>query len=361
MNMLLFSLVIAVVLVALVLPSKACNPEPKVDLKSAANYVILAKTGITTVVPSAITGDIGVSPIAATAMTGFSFTLEPNGKSAKSTQISGKAYAASYGGSTATELTTAVGHMHTAYNNAKGRSNSEATRKNLGSGVLGGAQPGGPNNQLTPGIYTFDTYVSIGGNLHFNGMCSIAGIILLFRTNILTPLTYNKMSVSLSPLSSGAGVYIIQVASYLSMTGGFSVILENCASAEEIFWQVVGYVTIGAQAHMEGIILTPAPVTFVTESTLNGRIYTQVNVALQKAIITQPSGTANCECVLVGFFLILYFPWHFFADTLKRTLKMICCTRKSHIENAINCNKRCAAHLKRCHVSIPLRKVEKCK
>jgi hypothetical protein len=39
-----------------------------------------------------ITGDIGVSPIAYTAMTGFSLVLDPSGKFATSTQVTGDAY-----------------------------------------------------------------------------------------------------------------------------------------------------------------------------------------------------------------------------------------------------------------------------
>ena len=52
----------------------ACNAvtsgkELKVELLSAEDYVILAKSGISTVPDSVITGDIAVSPIAAEAMT----------------------------------------------------------------------------------------------------------------------------------------------------------------------------------------------------------------------------------------------------------------------------------------------------
>jgi hypothetical protein len=157
--------------------------EPTVDLGLADDYVILCKTGITTVVPSIITGDIAVSPIAATAMTGFTLVLDTNGLYATSTQISGKAYAASYGGATATKLSTAVGDLETAYTDAKGRTNSDAARTNLGGGSLGGGQPGGPTAQLTPGLYTFVSFVTIGGNLHFYGICSIACILLVIFTN----------------------------------------------------------------------------------------------------------------------------------------------------------------------------------
>jgi hypothetical protein len=44
------------------------------ELGKAGDFVLLAKAGISTI-SSDITGDIGVSPIAATAMTGFSLTL----------------------------------------------------------------------------------------------------------------------------------------------------------------------------------------------------------------------------------------------------------------------------------------------
>jgi hypothetical protein len=273
--------------------------EPTVELGSAANYVILTKAGITTVPggPNAIiTGDIAVSPITGAAMTGFAFTKDSSGEFSTATaQISGKAYGANYAAPTPAKLTTAVLAMQTAYTNAAGRLNPNAARINLGAGLLGGTQSGGPTDQLTPGVYTFNSFVSIGGNLHFNGMCFIACILLLFCTNILTTLTHKNMHVFLSHLSSGAGVYIIQVKGYLAMTGGYRVILEGGAKANDIFWQVSGYVSVGAKAHMEGTILTATAATFVTGSTLNGRIYAQTAVALQMATITCPTATGTCS------------------------------------------------------------------
>jgi hypothetical protein len=293
MNTMLFSMVIAVVLSASV-------AEPTVKLGFAADYVILAKAGITTIPgPKAkITGDIAVSPITGAAMTGFAFTRDSSGQfSTANGQISGKAYAADYIAPTPSKLTKAVGAMMVAYTDAASRSRPNAARINLGGGFLGGAlpKPGGPNAQLTPGVYTFDTGINIGGNLHFDGMCSIACILLLFRTNILTSLTHKNTPVSISPLSAGAGVYIIQVAGNLVMAGDYRVILEDGARAENIFWQVSGFINIGAKAHMEGTILTATAATFITESTLNGRIYAQTAVALQMAIITCPTEDGTCS------------------------------------------------------------------
>jgi hypothetical protein len=283
MNMLLFSMVIAVWLVALVIA------EPTVELGSAADYVILAKTGISTVPGpnSIITGDIAVSPITGAAMTGFAFTKDSSGEfSTADGQITGNAYAADFAVPTPSKLTIAVLAMQAAYTNAAGRTNPIGARTNLGGGLLGGVLPGGPKKQLTPGVYTFGTAITISGDLHFDGMCSIPCIPLLFRTNILSHLTHKN---SLFHLSSGAGVYIIQVAGPLVMAGAFRVILENGAVAKDIFWQVSGSVNIGATAHMEGTILTATSATFITGSTLNGRIYTQTHVALQMAIIACPT------------------------------------------------------------------------
>jgi hypothetical protein len=229
--------------------------EATVELLSAGDYTILTKTGISTVPSSVITGDIAVSPIAATAITGFDLTLHSTKQYSESTQVSEMVYAASYGGATATTLTTAVSAMETAYADAAGRSTNEAARKNLGAGTLGaGGLFGGPNAPLTPGVYTFDTNVLISGNIFFEG----------------------------------SGVFIIQIAGSLTQAADVRVTLRNGASAQNIFWQVAGDVKVGAGAHLEGILLAKTAVTFETGSSLNGRILAQTHCALQVATIAQP-------------------------------------------------------------------------
>jgi hypothetical protein len=68
-----------------------------------------------------------------------------------------------------------------------------------------------------------------------------------------------------------------------------NVILSGGALAENIFWQIAGHVSVGAGAHVEGILLVKTAVTFVTESSLNGRVLTQTACILQSATITQPT------------------------------------------------------------------------
>jgi hypothetical protein len=232
--------------------------EDLVNLGTADDYVILTKSGISTVSPSVITGDIAVSPIAATAMTGFELAMSVTSDFSTDTseQVVGgyKAYASDYAVPTPSVLTTAVSDMETAYTDAAGRPNPNAARKNIGGGLLGG-DFGGPDSPLTPGVYTFGSDVSLTGNIHFEG--------------------------------SSTAVFIIQIAGNLIQAANYNVILGNNQKAENIFWQVAGFVTVEAGAHMEGILLVKTAVTFITGSSLYGRVLAQTACDLQKATITQ--------------------------------------------------------------------------
>ncbi|MBC7753447.1 MAG: DUF3494 domain-containing protein, partial [Moraxellaceae bacterium] len=92
------------------------------DLGAAGNYVILAKTGISNVPGSALTGNIGVSPAASSYITGFPLTEDATNVFSTSNSITGKVYAATYAAPTPTNLTSAIGNMETAYTTAAGRS-----------------------------------------------------------------------------------------------------------------------------------------------------------------------------------------------------------------------------------------------
>jgi hypothetical protein len=231
----------------------AASGEAIVDLKSAGNFVILAKTGISTVPDSVVKGDIGVSPIFSPAITGFNLAMHTSNEYSTDNedQLKGKAFAPDYVNA-GSVLTTAVGDMETAYTNAAGRDNTDAAKINLGEGLIGG-------ETLTPGVYTFGVDVQITGDLTFSG--------------------------------GADAVFIIQTTGNIIQAANTEVILSGGVKAENIFWQVAGSVTVGAGAHLEGILLVKTGVTFVTGSTLNGRILAQTRVDLQKATITQPPTT----------------------------------------------------------------------
>jgi hypothetical protein len=84
--------------------------EFPIDLGSACNYAILAKTGISTVPASDINGNIAVNS-AATKMTGFVLTLDSSGEFSTAPQVTGKAYAIDYSTPTPGQLTRAFNDM----------------------------------------------------------------------------------------------------------------------------------------------------------------------------------------------------------------------------------------------------------
>jgi hypothetical protein len=219
-----------------------------VDLLSAGNYAILAKTGISTVPASSITGDIAVSPIAATAITGFGLILDSEGKFSTATQFTGKAYAADYAEPTPFLLTTAIGHMETAYADASSRPNNENSRINLAGGIVGGLT-------LTTGVYTFTSDINILADIYFTG--------------------------------TSTDIFIIQTTGNLLLAANVNVILLDQAMAKNIFWQIAGSSEVNAGAHLEGIVLVKTDALFKTGSSLNGRVFAQTACNLQMATIVE--------------------------------------------------------------------------
>jgi hypothetical protein len=239
-----------------------------VQLGAAGSYAILAKSGISTVPDSSVIsgGHIGVSPIAATAITGFGLILnneDITNKFSTSTQVgggNGKVLAADYGQGTAVALTSAVSAMEVAYTDAAGRASSAADRLNFKTGLLSSETLkqtlGNGGSTATPGVYTFSTDVS----------------------NIDGPITIH---------GSSDDIFIIQIAGDLLVHD--DVILTGDANAitpENIFWQVAGKVVVEAGVAMKGILLVKTDVTFKTDSTLNGRVLTQTRCDLDHTTIT---------------------------------------------------------------------------
>ncbi|MGB3367975.1 MAG: ice-binding family protein [Acidaminobacteraceae bacterium] len=232
--------------VALTVAEASINSTSPVELGLAGDYVILAKSGISTVPSSSVTGNIGVSPIDSTAITGFSLTMDATNQFATSGQITGKVFASDYTAPTPSNLTTAISNMETAYTDAAGRA---ADYTELHSGDLSG-------KTLTSGVYKWGTDV-------------------LINTDVT--------------LSGGPNdIFIFQISKGITQASGAKVILTGGVQAKNIFWQTADTVSIGTGAHFEGIILSMTNITLATNSSINGRILAQTAVTIDASIVVAP-------------------------------------------------------------------------
>jgi len=231
-----------------------------INLGTAGNFVILAKSGVSTTGATSVVGNIGVSPAAATTITGFALTLPAGGAFSTSALVTGKIYAPGYADPTPANLTTAVSNMETAYTTANGIA---AGVTELGAGNIGGMT-------LVPGVYKWSTGLTIP-----------------------TDVT----------LSGGADdVWVFQVAQNLDIASGKHIILSGDAQAKNVFWVVAGQTTIGTTAVFNGNILDQTAIVLNTGAVLNGRALAQTAVTLDSDTVhtvgTPPSpllGTLSAE------------------------------------------------------------------
>ena len=207
--------------------------------------MILAKSAISNISTSAITGNLGLSPAATSYITGLSITNAIG--YATSAQVTGNIFAADMADPTPINLTTAVGDMITAYNDAAGRPSPDFAQ--LGAGNIGG-------KTLTPGLYNWTNSVTIPSDVTISG--------------------------------NATDVWIFQVAQNLSMSNGVRITLIGGAQAKNIFWQVAGTVLVGTTAHFEGIVLSKTGITLQTGASFKGRALAQTAVVLDGNAVVKP-------------------------------------------------------------------------
>ena len=222
-----------------------------VSLATAGNFVILAKTAVSTTGATHITGDIGVSPAARTYITGFSDTLFSDGTYATSSLVTGKIYASNMAVPTPTYMTTAISDMELAYTDAAGRSLPDYTE--LYAGDMSG-------KILTPGLYKWGTGVLI-----------------------------TDVGVTIS--GGATDVWIFQIAGDLTVNNGAIVTLTGGALAKNVFWQVAGGtgVSLGTTSDFKGVVLAQKGVVVNTGARVNGRLLAQTAVTLDANAVTKPA------------------------------------------------------------------------
>jgi hypothetical protein len=223
------------------LRARGKGPAP-VTLGTAGEFAILSKSGITDVYASAVTGNVGTSPI-----TGAALLLTCG-------EVTGKIVVVDAAGplpcavNDATSLTAAVGDMEMAYLDAEGRISPNFTE--LGAGEIGGLT-------LAPGLYKWGTGLLISSDVTLSG--------------------------------GPNDVWILQVAGTFNQANATRITLTGGALPKNIFWQVAGAMTIGTTAHFEGIALAKTLIAANTGASVNGRLLAQTAVTLQMNTVTQPA------------------------------------------------------------------------
>ena len=212
------------------LPRLAPAQLTTVDLGAAASYAVLAGAGVSSTGPTIVSGNLGLTNAAPTALTGFPPGTVVNGAIHQDDASAIAAYAA----------------LSTAILDAAGRTGGTTVSGNLGGQTLG------------PGLYTSTSSLAISsGDLTLQGDAN--------------------------------AVWIFQMASTLTTTSGRQVILSGGANPANIFWQVGSSATLGTSSVFEGNILASASITLATGATLNGRALAITAVTLDSNPVNSPA------------------------------------------------------------------------
>jgi len=234
--------------------------QAPVNLLSAENFVILAKTTITDVPSSAITGNIGVSPAAGSfigvtcpEMTGTIYTVD-------ATYVgSGDVTCVAPGpGANKTLVDNAILDMGTAYADAAGRSLPDATE--LGDGNISGLT-------ITPGLYKWSTFVNVNTDVTLDAQGDTHAVWIFQISGDLT------------------------VAAGATVPAGIKVLLAGGAKAANIFWQVGGLTgaTLNTYSTFNGNVLSAKQAIAKTGAVVNGRLFADSQVTLEQNPVTQPA------------------------------------------------------------------------
>lgn len=226
--------------------TKVFSPK-SVDLGTAENYVILAKTGVALTGTAAVTGHIGLSPAAKNFMTGFYETLDTTSIFATSKLVTGNLYSADMKAPTPSHLTTALTDMDTAYIDASGRLNPDFV--NLGAGNIS-------ELTLVPGLYKWDTGVKIDSDITIKG--------------------------------NESDVWIFQISGDLNVNKDVVINIIGEALPKNIFWQVAGQTALGTSSDFKGILLCRTQIAMEKEAMVNGRLLAQTAITLNANIVTKP-------------------------------------------------------------------------
>ena len=201
-----------------------------VTLGNASSFAVLAGSTVTNTGSSVVSGDVGLYP--GTSITGFPPGSQNLGISHITDSVAQLAQNANI----------------EAYGDTQGRTPSTTI-----GGDLGGLT-------LVAGLYKASSSLGITGTLTLNGQ------------------------------NDPNSVFIIQVGSALTTASSSKVVLENDASACNIYWQVTSSATLGTNSQFAGTILALTSITLTTGASVDGRVLAQNGaVTLDTNRITTPN------------------------------------------------------------------------
>jgi hypothetical protein len=217
-------------------------------LGKAGEFVILSKSGIDRIGVTSIIGNIGVSPIGQTALTGFSQSMDVSNTFSTSDYVTGKLYAADYTAPTPAYLTTAISDMETALTTANGLTTDVIVA--LGAGDISGMT-------LAPGLYKWDTGLLITN----------AGV----------------------TLSGGPDdTWVFQISKDFTIDNDAKITLAGGAQAKNIFWVTKTQAVLGSNVQFQGNIIAETLISVNTGTTVLGRLLSQTAVTLNTNVVTKP-------------------------------------------------------------------------
>ena len=211
-NTVRFAALLSVVLMGAVY-AYAATTAP--DLQTAANFAVLAGSGITDTTPSVIVGDAGSSPTTSNGLTGA--------------EVTGTNYTAA-----SSVVDQAKIDLTGAYGTA-----AAATPAVDKSGVDLGTMT------LAPGVYSFSSSAQLTG------------------------------TVTLDAAGDPSAVWIFKIGSTLTTASASVVNIINSGQACNVFWQVGSSATLGTGTQFAGNILALTSITDNGGSTVNGRLLAQ--------------------------------------------------------------------------------------
>ncbi len=219
-----------------------------INLGTAGDFVLLSKSGISTTGTTQVTGNVGVSPIGQTALTGFSQILDASGEFSTSSFVVGKIYAADYAPPTPAYVSTAISDQEAAFTAANGLTTNVIV--DLGAGNVSGMT-------LAPGLYKWGTGLLITN----------AGVTLSGGPN---------------------DTWVFQISDDFTIDNDAKITLSGGALAKNVFWVTQTQALIGSNVNFKGNVIAKTLISVNTGTNVLGILLSQSAITLNASTIVKP-------------------------------------------------------------------------